>query len=97
MHKAEQDGCPVVDVDGSYMYKKFKSLNDTGIPAAMPTGLPPPPISGCSLVNEDTCLSSSTSIPPVTSGERTFFVNTKCFCHLHAGVVYAYLAGHITD
>ena len=46
MHKAEHDGSPVVDVDGSYMYKKFKSLTDAGIPAAMPTGLPPPPISG---------------------------------------------------
>ena len=45
IHKAEQDGYSIVDVDGSYMCKTFKSLTDAGIPGAMPTGLPPLPIS----------------------------------------------------
>ena len=72
MHKAKQDGCPVVDVDGSYVYKKFKSLTNASIPAVMPTGLPPPPIIGWFLVNEDTYLSLSTSIPPVTRLKSLF-------------------------
>ena len=58
----------------------------------MPTGLPPPPIIGWSLVNEDTYLSLSTSIPPVTRLKSLFrYVNAKCFGHVHAGVVYVNL------
>ena len=61
MHKAEQDGCSVVDCI-LYVQKLHVTYR------CWYTYTNANRISGWSLVNEDTYLSFSTSIPPVTSG-----------------------------
>ncbi len=41
----EADEIPVVDVDGSFLYKKYKKLSESGKEIALPSILSPP-ISG---------------------------------------------------
>ena len=43
MHEVEEEGSPIVDVDGSYVYKKYKSLTEAGVSVTLPSA-PPPPI-----------------------------------------------------
>ena len=48
--EAQQEGAPLIDVDGSYIYKKFKTLIEGGLQvASLPC--PTPPISGWRAVN----------------------------------------------
>ena len=58
---------PVVDVDGSYMYRKKQQLrsagfNVTGLPA------PTPPLTGWEQVTSDNSATMSKNIPFVTPG-----------------------------
>lgn len=65
--EAQQEKAPLVDVDGSYMYKKCKTLIEGGMQVA-PLPCPTPPISGWRAVNKDSVVSVGPLIPTVTNG-----------------------------
>ena len=67
MNQAEQGGTAVVDVDGSYLYRKYVALTEAGEQVSVP-GIPPPPLTGWKCVTEDTYQTIACSIPSVTSG-----------------------------
>ena len=67
MKEAEREATSVVDVDGSYLHRKYKALADAGQEFARPPH-PSCPISGWRSVTEDTYHSIAPSITPVTSG-----------------------------
>ena len=46
MKQAELEDSKVVDVDGSYMYRKYRTLVDAGKRVVFPTCPPPPRITG---------------------------------------------------
>ena len=45
MDQAEQEGTGVVDVDGSYLYRKYVPLTEAGEQVSLP-GHPSPPLTG---------------------------------------------------
>ena len=57
----------IVDVDGSYLYRKYKTLSDTGESVLLPS-IPPLPISGWTTMTSDNHQTLAPSIPPVTHG-----------------------------
>ena len=67
MKQAEQEKTPVIDVDGSYLYKKYLSLTEGGQNVSL-LGYPSPPIAGWKTVTESTCLSIASTLPSVSSG-----------------------------
>lgn len=58
---------PVVDVDGSYMYRKKQQLSSAGFTVTT-LPVPTPPLSGWELVTSEDSASMSTNIPFVTPG-----------------------------
>ena len=52
----------VIDVDGSYLYKKFKQLTDIGALVKPPSPPPPPPCGWKTITEENHA--AITSIPP---------------------------------
>ena len=54
INKAEEEGTSVVDVDDSYLYRKYKKLAGSGKDVVQPDH-PSPPLSGWQIVNENTC------------------------------------------
>lgn len=66
--KVNEDGAEIVDVDGSYVYRKFKSLADAGKNVSLPT-TPPLPMSGWITMSSENYQALSSSIPPVTHGK----------------------------
>jgi hypothetical protein len=66
--KVNEDGTEIVDVDGSYVYRKYKSLADAGKNVSLPT-TPPPPISGWITMSSANYQALTSSIPPVTHGK----------------------------
>ena len=71
MKQVEQEGTPVIDVDGSYLYRKYKKLDEAGRCVQLPPHHPPPPISALTNENHE---SLAPTIPPVTQGRY----NYKC-------------------
>ena len=67
VRKADDEGVPVVDVDGSYLYRKYKLLCDAGENVSLPPA-PPPPISGWTTMTSENHLTLASSLPPVTHG-----------------------------
>ena len=65
------EGLPVVDVDGSYLYRKQQTLLSRGA-ALLPLPLPAPPLAGWVLVTDSNVDSVAASIPNVTSGKSSF-------------------------
>ncbi len=63
----EGKGEEVVDVDGSYLYKKHKALADAGV-QVKDLEAPPPPVNGWVTLTRDNCANESSKMPPVTSG-----------------------------
>lgn len=63
----ESEGVPVVDVDGSYLYKKFKRLRESGKQVILPS-VSLPPVSGWSLMTGENYQSLAGSIPQVSQG-----------------------------
>ena len=66
--EAELEGSKVVDVDGSYLYRKYRSLVDSGARVSFPV-CPPLPITGWLSVTGSNCATTSLSIPTVTLGK----------------------------
>lgn len=56
----------VVDVDGSFLYKKYKRLKDAGGEVA-PLGPPPPPPTGWIAITQENHATLASGIPPVTA------------------------------
>ena len=77
MKKANEDGAAIVDVDGSYLYRKYKSLADAGKNVSLPTTPPPPPISGWITMSNENYQALSSTIPPVTHGKFYFGVASR--------------------
>ena len=65
--EADNNNAVVVDVDGSYLYKKYKLLSEEGKQVALPEYISPP-ISGWKAITESNYQSFATVIPTVTSG-----------------------------
>ena len=89
-------------MDGSYLYRKYRSFTDAGEQGAMP-GPPSRPLTGWKSVSEETYRSIASSIPLVTSGEpRAYFTKSMVFILIYCyylltyiGLVYTYLVGHV--
>ena len=77
----------MVDVDGSYMFRKHQRMAESGVNVA-PLGIPPPPISGWDSVTEDNFRSLSGDIPRVTSGE--YIMSMRCM-HVLAHKLFYHL------
>ena len=77
MHKAKRDATPDVDVDGSFLYKKYMSQVNAGEKVAEP-GPPPPPLTGWKLVSEDTFKDVALHIPLVTS-DKLLYLTYVCY------------------
>ena len=71
INQAEEVGTSVVDVDGSYLYRKYKKLAGSGKDVVQPDH-PSPPLSGWQIVNENTCKDITPSIPLVIKGTFTY-------------------------
>lgn len=67
VEQAQKEGTPVVDVDGSYTYQKYKSLIGAG-KRVVPPVCPSPPLTGWRAINKDSYTTVASSIPVVTSG-----------------------------
>lgn len=68
IHKAQDDGEEVVDIDGSYLYKKVQQLNNSGVHTEPPDLPSSAPISGWEALTEATIGEISQKLPCVTSG-----------------------------
>ena len=66
IREAVQANIPIIDVDGSYLYRKRLRLG-TGS-TGTPTTLPPLPIAGCESVSAENATEMSVKIPHVTQG-----------------------------
>lgn len=75
--KSEQ--LPVIDVDGSYMYRKEQSLLESGVVVA-PQGAPSPPLSGWETVSNASVKSIAPKVPVVTSGISTYTKKLRSTC-----------------
>ena len=68
IRKAVKDDVEIVDVDGSYLYKKVQQLEATGMSIA-PLDLPTsPPISGWETISESNVAHISQKMPCITNG-----------------------------
>ena len=67
INQAEEEGISVVDVDGSYIYRKYQCLVESGENVTQPNHPGPPP-SGWKVVNKNTYKDLIPSIPLVTTG-----------------------------
>ena len=54
INQAEEEGTSVVDVDGSYLNRKYKKLAGSGKDVVQPDH-PSPPLSEWQIMNENTC------------------------------------------
>lgn len=64
-------------MDGSYLYRKYKALGDAGKHVSLPS-IPPPPITGWTVMTSDNSQSLAPTIPPVTQG--VFMCENKFVC-----------------
>ena len=67
IEEAKCQQLPVVDVDGSYLYKKQQSLLQSGVAVAL-LAPPSPPLSGWEAVTEGSVATIAKKVPCVTSG-----------------------------
>lgn len=67
IHQAISEATPVVDVDGSYLYRKYQRLTEAGVHVAR-LDLPSPPLTGWEQVTEDNVATLSLNVPRTTSG-----------------------------
>ena len=75
IHQAIKDNTEVVDVDGSYLYKKSKRLEDAGGLVA-PLDPPSSPVTGWETVTEVNASDLAKNIPYVTSGVIYTYLST---------------------
>ena len=69
IREAKSDQLPIVDVDGTYMYRKQQRLTESGVINSMSSLNPPsPPLSGWEDLTGANVESIGPKIPVVTSG-----------------------------
>ena len=97
MKQCDKESQKIVDVDGSYLYRKYKFLTETGVNVARPV-CPSPPITGWVFVTEENYQVISPSLLAVTPGRPKNVVNEPrlllSIC-ADVGLLYTYLAGHV--
>ena len=99
IHQAIRDNAPIVDVDGSYLYKKSKRFEESGRIVAL-LDSPSAPITGWEIVTEVNANTIAKKIPHVTtgtiytylsahasqgSGDGTFRALTRGYTHWASG------------
>ena len=67
VEQAKREEAPIIDIDGSYTYKKYRDLLKVG-KHVVPPARPSLPLSGWRAINKDSYKSVGPSIPTVTSG-----------------------------
>ena len=68
VNQAEEEFTPIVDADGSYIYKKYQQMAESG-DSDVQLAQPDPPPSGWKVVDETTYKEVASTIPVVTSGQ----------------------------
>ena len=68
VRELSKQGAEMVDVDGSYLWRKQQQLNESGIVAENIDLLPSPPPSGWVTINEANYKELAKDLPIVTSG-----------------------------
>ncbi len=66
-HQGVKDNAAIVDVDGSFLYKKHKRLEDSGLLLA-PIEPPSAPLSGWEAITEANASTMAQKLPCVTVG-----------------------------
>ena len=66
VNQAEQEGTAIVDLDGSYLYRKYESLKNAGEQVSLPAD-PSPPLAGWKSVKEETYQAIAPSLPLATA------------------------------
>ena len=85
MNQAESEGTNIVDVDGSYLYRKYRSIVEAGETTVAQLEPSPPPLTGWKAVTSVTCEEIAPSIPVVTSG-------TLLMCSTMLLIMFCYFA-----
>ena len=67
IREAKQSGDKVVDVDGSYLWRKYQRVSENGV-SVFPVGAPSPPLTGWESVTEANHKEYADKIPQVTAG-----------------------------
>ena len=94
IREAKENGEKVIDVDGSYVYRKCQLLQETGqTTSVLPVNHPPCPPCGWETISQNNYKDYSKKIPLVTSGIYMIVV-VYCIDILHAstGMVYEYMS-----
>ena len=71
IQEAVNDHLPIIDVDGTFLYKKQQRLLTSGVPAAVPFGpprVPSSPLTGWEVITRDNVKDIAPRCPVVTSG-----------------------------
>ena len=75
IRQAVEDKANIVDVDGSYLFRKHKHLKESGLNVA-PLELPPAPLRGWGSVSEGNVNEVAEKMPKVTAGMLNINANT---------------------
>ena len=67
IREAKQSGDKVVDVDGSYLWRKYQRVSKSGV-SVVPVGAPSPLLTGWESVMEANHKEYADKIPQVTAG-----------------------------
>ena len=67
VRELSKQGAKIVDVDGSYLWRKQQQLKESGV-VVENVGLPSPPPSGWVTINETNHKELAKDLPTVTSG-----------------------------
>ena len=88
IEQAKSKQLPLVDVDGSYLYRKQQTITQSGI-AVAPLPPPSPPLSGWEVVTDGNVQTMASKIPVVASG--TGIVHTTFMAIYTCIHVYMYI------
>ena len=67
IREAKQSGDRVIDVDGSYLWRKYQRMSESGV-SVVPIGIPSLPLTGWESVTEANHKEYADKIPRVTAG-----------------------------
>ena len=73
IREAKKNKTPVIDVDGSYLFRKHQQLLSQGLPL-VPLDIPSTPLTGWEPVNAGNYFEMAKKIPRLTSGRNSHFL-----------------------
>ena len=91
---AIKDNVDVVDVDGSYLYKKRKALEESGQLVA-PLDVPLAPITGWETITENNFKDMAKKLPSITSGTLYTYLSSHVSQRSSEGTFRALTRGYI--